>query len=98
MPGQQAWEGNYGNAAGAVGLGFLVPYAGAQLMTNARFVNWLAGATQSVARVGPNSLGPWLGRLAQIGAQEEDIGPDVQQLLKRMLTPPPEQQPVEAGR
>lgn len=63
--------GAYGGSEGAaVGIGaLLAPAAAAKLMTNPKFVRWLADAGK-ISISDPNSIGPFMGRLYAIAEGE----------------------------
>ena len=72
----------YGGAEGfAAGVGAVTsPYAMAKLMTSPRFVNWLADAGKTVAS-NPNSIGPFIARLAGIAEAEPRIKEEIYQYV-----------------
>lgn len=75
-------SGSMTRAGSAVLGGILAPNLTARLMTNARFVNWLAGARQA-ASGSPRAYGPWIGRLAQIATTEPSIQADIYKLSRQ---------------
>ena len=69
--GSEAMDGDAGGVASAVGLSLVAPAYAARLLTNPRFVNWLAGAAPTIAA---GELSPGLLRsLARVGAINPEI-------------------------
>lgn len=72
--------GVFGGAEGATAgaAAVLSPYAAAKLMTNPKFVSWLAGAGKEVV-TDPNAIGPFITRLVAIAEAEPEIKEEIYQ-------------------
>lgn len=89
--GNEAIEGDVGGLAGAVGLTLIAPAAAARMLTNPRFVNWLAGAAPTIAEQG---LTPGLYRsLGRIGAVNPEIRDAVEQWRSAITSQPTQPSP-----
>jgi hypothetical protein len=87
--GNEAMQGDVGGVAGMVGLTLVAPAAAARLMTNPRFVNWLASAAPTIAR---NEASPGLvASLSRIGAVNPEIRDAVEE-YRAAITSRPRQQ------
>jgi hypothetical protein len=75
----QVMTGNVGGAAGTIAGAVVAPYVAARLITNPRFVRWLA-VTRMLGN-DPNSITRHLGRLVAIAEAEPEIRDDVHQYL-----------------
>lgn len=73
-----------GAAAAGVG-GFVAPRAAAKLLTNPKFVNWLADA--AARPVNYNGLGATMGRLVAIAKAEPEIREEIYQYVSAMRGP-----------
>lgn len=85
--GTQAFSGHPGEAAATVAGAVIAPRLAANLITNPRFVRWIAG----VASAPSNPTGGWAGqlaRLAAIGEAEPSIRAEVHQFLDALRNPP----------
>lgn len=89
--GNEAIEGDVGGLAGAVGLTLIAPAAAARMLTNPRFVNWLAGAAPTIAEQG---LTPGLYQsLGRIGAVNPEIRDAVEQWRSAITSQPTQPSP-----
>ena len=71
--GNPAMDGDVGGVVQAVGLSLVAPNIAVRLMTNPRFVNWLAGAAPTIAREGiSTSLFRSLGRVGAVNPEMRD--------------------------
>lgn len=77
LAGGQVIAGDVGGAAATVGSSVVTPYVAARLITNPRFVRWLA-LSRNISS-DPNSLARHLGRLVAIGEAEPEIKDAVNQ-------------------
>lgn len=68
-----------------LGGGYVAPYVTARLMTNPRFVNWLAAATGAAER-NPNAITNLLGRLNAVAANDPDMRMAVNQYREAVLS------------
>lgn len=77
--------GAYGGAEGAAaGVGAVMsPYVASKLMTNPRFVRWLADAGKEVV-TDPNAIGPFIGRLVGIAEAEPAIKEEIYQYAESL--------------
>lgn len=80
---QMMMSGRPLSGAAVIG-GALAPFLTSRLMTNARFVNWLAGARQGATRQGVEGLGPWIGRLSSVAVAEPKLKDDIEALMRQM--------------
>lgn len=68
--GAAAATGGFAVGVKTLGLGAAVPYAAAKLITNPKFVKWLATGAQ-ILKTNPNSLLVHIGRLAELAKDDE---------------------------
>ncbi len=93
--GNEITEGDVGGLAQVVGLTLVAPSVAARLMTNPRFVNWLAGAAPTIAAEGlTTSLYRSLGRVGAVNPEMRDA---VEQ-WRAAITSQPTQQPQQPQR
>lgn len=85
--GRQGLQGDYGQGAGTIAAGILAPRYAAKLLTNPKFVQWLATGVQ-LAEKSPASTASHLSRLAMIANAEPAIREEIQQYLSAISTPP----------
>ena len=69
----------------------LAPRAAATLLTNQRFVNWLADSSTALAK--PNGWGENIGRLVAISAVEPEIREEIQQYFAALRPAPTPKKP-----
>ena len=69
----------------------LAPRSAAALLTNQRFVGWLADSTNALAK--PNGWGENIGRLVAISAVEPEIREEIQQYLAALRPAPTPKKP-----
>lgn len=86
LVGGQVGVGDFVGAGKTVASTVVAPYVAARLLTNQRFVRWLASSRTLSAD--PNSMARHLGRLAAIAEAEPDIRDAVQQYEMALRAPP----------
>lgn len=85
--GRQGIEGDYAQGAGTIAAGILAPRYAAKLLTNPKFVQWLATGVQ-LAEKSPASLTSHISRLAMVSKGEPAIREEIQQYLSAIAQPP----------
>jgi len=74
-------SGGVGGAAAAVGTSLLAPVVIAKLVTNPKFVNWLAAG----AKVTPSNMSQHFGRLTAIAASDESMRAPIEQYINSVM-------------
>ena len=84
---QTAVEGDPYQGVGTLAAGVLAPRYAAKLLTNPKFVQWLATGVQ-LAEKSPASMTSHIARLAGISTAEPAIREEIQQYLSAIAAPP----------
>ncbi len=80
LAGMDQGDSAAGGAIGGIAISLATPWAAAKLITNPKFVSWLADAGK--AAVTQNGIGAHLGRLSAIAENNKDIAPAIYEYMR----------------